>query len=35
MEFDPSLWGNLLDHVTVYSKKDMRYTFKDETEIKL
>ena len=35
MEFDPSLWGNLLDHVTVYSKKDMRYTFKDGTEIKL
>ena len=35
MEFDPSLWGSLLDHATVYSKEDMRYTFKDGTEIKL
>lgn len=34
-EFDPSLWGSLLDHATVYSKEDMRYTFKDGTEIKL
>lgn len=34
-EFDPSLWGSLLDHVAVYSKEDMRYTFKDGTEIKL
>lgn len=34
-EFDPSLWGRLLDHVAVYSKEDMQYTFKDGTEIKL
>lgn len=34
-EFDPFLWGSLLDHATVYSKEDMRYTFKDGTEIKL
>ena len=34
-EFDPSLWGSLLDHATVCSKEDMRYTFKDGTEIKL
>ncbi len=34
-EFDLSLWGSLLDHATVYSKEDMRYTFKDGTEIKL
>ena len=34
-EFDSSLWGSLLDHATVYSKEDMRYTFKDGTEIKL
>lgn len=34
-EFDPSLWSRLLDHVAVYSKEDMQYTFKDGTEIKL
>ena len=34
-EFDLSLWGSLLDHATVYSKEDMRYTFKDGIEIKL
>lgn len=34
-EFDLSLWGSLLDHATVYSKEDIRYTFKDGTEIKL
>ena len=34
-EFGLSLWGSLLDHATVYSKEDMRYTFKDGTEIKL
>lgn len=34
-EFDLFLWGSLLDHATVYSKEDMRYTFKDGTEIKL
>lgn len=34
-EFDLSLWGSLLDHATVYSKEDMRYAFKDGTEIKL
>lgn len=34
-EFDSSLWGSLLDHATAYSKEDMRYTFKDGTEIKL
>ena len=33
-EFDPSLWGSLLDHATIYSKEDMRYTFKDGTEIR-
>lgn len=33
-EFDPSLWGSLLDHLTVYSKEDVRFTFKDGTEIK-
>ena len=33
-EFDPTLWGILLDHVTIYSKDDIRFTFKDGTEIR-
>ena len=32
-EFDPSLWGALLDHATIYGKDDIRFTFKDGTEI--
>ena len=32
-EFDPSLWGALLDHATIYGKGDIRFTFKDGTEI--
>ena len=32
-EFTDDLWFNLLDHVTVYSKKDGRFTFKNGTEI--
>ena len=32
--FEPSLWCALLDFVTVYSKEDVRFTFKDGTEIK-
>ena len=32
-EFTDDLWFNLLDHVTVYSKKDVRFTFKNGTEI--
>lgn len=32
-EFDPTLWGILLDHVTIHSKDDVRFTFKDGTEI--
>ena len=32
--FDPSLWCALLDFVTVYSKEDVRFTFKDGTEIR-
>lgn len=31
--FDPALWCALLDFVTVYSKEDVRFTFKDGTEI--
>ena len=33
-EFDESLWHNLVDYATVYSYKDVRFTFKDGTEIK-
>ncbi len=32
--FEPSLWCALLDFVTVYSKEDVRFTFKDGTEIR-
>ena len=32
-EFDPSLWGALLDYATIYGKDDIRFTFKDGTEI--
>ena len=33
-EFDESIWYSLLDHMTVYSKEDIRVMFKDGTEIK-
>ena len=33
-EFDPMLWGILLDHVTIHTKDDVRFTFKDGTEIR-
>lgn len=32
-EFTDDLWFNLLDHVTVYARKDVRFTFKNGTEI--
>jgi site-specific DNA recombinase len=32
-EFAPTLWYSLVDFVTVYSKDDVRVTFKDGTEI--
>jgi hypothetical protein len=32
-EFDPMLWVSLVDFVTVYSKGDVRVTFKEGTEI--
>ena len=32
-EFDPTLWGILLDHVTIRTKSEVRFTFKDGTEI--
>ncbi len=33
-EFQPALWYSLADHMTVYSKDDVRIRFKDGTEIK-
>lgn len=33
-EFDSDLWSGLVDFVTVYSKEDIKVTFKDGTEIK-
>lgn len=34
-EFDENLWYSLLDYVTVFNKEDIRFTFKDGTEIKV
>jgi len=34
-EFDNALWGSLLDYITVYSKDDVRFVFKDGTEIRV
>ena len=33
-EFKRELWGSLLDHVTVHSQDDIRFTFRNGTEIK-
>ena len=33
-EFDGVLWGSLLDYITVNTKEDVRFIFKDGTEIK-
>jgi hypothetical protein len=33
-EFDDNLWGGLLDYITVYSKDNVVFTFKDGTEIR-
>jgi site-specific DNA recombinase len=34
-DFDERLWYSLVDFVTVYSENDVRFTFKDGTEIKV
>ena len=34
-DFDPSVWGILLDHITVNSDGEKIYTFKDGTEIRI
>lgn len=35
IEFDENLWYSLVDFVTVFNKEDVRFTFKDGTEIKV
>lgn len=34
-EFDEDLWYNLIEYVTVFNKEDVRFTFKDGTDIKV
>ena len=34
-EFDENLWYSLIDFATVFNKEDIRFTFKDGTEIKV
>ena len=34
-EFDPILWQTMVDMVTVYSREDVRFRFRDETEMVL
>lgn len=34
-EFDEDQWYSLIDFVTVFNKDDVRFTFKDSTEIKV
>lgn len=34
-EFDESLWYSMVEYVTVFNKEDIRFTFKDGTEIKV
>lgn len=34
-KFNDNLWYSLVDYVTVFSKEDVRFTFKDETEIRV
>lgn len=34
-EFDEDQWYSLVDFVTVFNKEDIRFTFKDGTEIKV
>jgi hypothetical protein len=34
-EFDERVWGSMVSFMTVYSKDDIRVTFKDDTEVKV
>lgn len=33
MDFDEELWTALLDHVTIFTKDDIRFTFKNGFEV--
>ena len=33
-DFDEALWGAMVDHITVYAKGDLRFTFRDGSEVK-
>lgn len=33
--FDEDLWYSLIEYVTVFEKEDIRFTFKDGTEVKV
>lgn len=35
IEYSDELWYSLIDYVTIYSKEDIRFTFKNGMEIKL
>ena len=34
-DFDPLLWHSLSEFITVYAKDDIRFTFKNSTELKV
>lgn len=34
-EFDENLWYSLIEYVTVFEKENIRFTFKDRTEIQV
>lgn len=34
-EFTDELWYSMIDHVTIHSKDDIRFTFQNGTEIKM
>lgn len=34
-EFDEDLWYSLIEYMTVFDKEDVRFIFKDGTEIKV
>ena len=35
VEFDDGFWSATVQYVTIYSKEDIRFTFKDGTEIRV
>ena len=34
-DFDEALWSSLVDHITVYAKDNIVFTFNSGTEIKM